>query len=90
MNWTVYLLRCADETQYCGITTDMNRRLDQHNQGRGAKYTRSRRPVSLLECALFPNKSIALKVECAIKKQPRTQKRETLLYWAQHYTQQSS
>ena len=46
--WYVYLLRCADATLYCGVTTDMERRLREHNAGsRGAKYTRARRPVEL-------------------------------------------
>ncbi|MEG1610852.1 MAG: GIY-YIG nuclease family protein, partial [Bilophila sp.] len=45
--WYVYLLRCADETLYCGVTTDMTRRLAEHNglQAGGARYTRARRPV---------------------------------------------
>ena len=47
--WYVYLLRCADATLYCGVTTDMERRLREHNAGsRGAKYTRARRPVELV------------------------------------------
>lgn len=45
--WYVYLLRCADGSLYAGITTDLDRRLAQHNAGTGAKYTRARRPVSL-------------------------------------------
>ena len=46
--WYVYLLRCADDTLYAGCTNDPPRRLQQHNAGQGAKYTRSRRPVSLV------------------------------------------
>lgn len=45
--WYVYLLRCADGSLYAGITTDLARRLAEHNAGTGAKYTRARRPVSL-------------------------------------------
>ena len=53
--WYVYLLRCADATLYCGVTTDMERRLREHNAGsRGAKYTRARRPVDLLARAERP------------------------------------
>ena len=47
--YTVYLLRCADETLYTGVTTDVNRRLSEHNtSAKGAKYTRARRPVRLI------------------------------------------
>ena len=53
--WYVYLLRCADATLYCGVTTDMERRLREHNAGsRGAKYTRARRPVELVCCVAQP------------------------------------
>ena len=48
MSWWVYLLRCGDGTLYTGITDDLDRRLAAHNAGRGAKYTRSRRPVTLV------------------------------------------
>jgi len=47
MPWTVYLVRCCDGSLYAGVTTDLERRLAQHNAGRGAAYTRSRRPVDL-------------------------------------------
>ena len=43
--WVVYLVRCADESLYCGITNDIERRLVAHNSGKGAKYTKSRMPV---------------------------------------------
>ena len=46
--WHVYLVRCADGTLYTGITTDLGRRMSAHNAGKGAKYTRSRRPVTLI------------------------------------------
>lgn len=45
--WTIYLLRCADGSLYAGITNDLAARISAHNEGRGAKYTRSRRPVEL-------------------------------------------
>lgn len=49
MGWTVYMVRCADDTLYTGVTTDIERRLREHNgSARGARYTRSRRPVSLV------------------------------------------
>ncbi len=74
--WYVYLLRCADETLYCGITTDMERRLAEHNglKSGGAKYTRSRRPVQLCSHAHCESRSAAQKLEDAIRKLPRHKK----------------
>ena len=70
----VYLLRCADGTLYTGFTNDLARRLAAHNAGRGAKYTRGRRPVELVYWESFSNKSSALRREYAIKQLPRRQK----------------
>ena len=70
----VYLLRCADGTLYTGFTNDLARRLTAHNAGRGAKYTRGRRPVELVYWESFSNKSSALRREYAIKQLPRRQK----------------
>lgn len=70
----VYLLRCADDTLYTGFTNDLARRLAAHNAGRGAKYTRGRRPVELVYWESFSNKSSALRREYAIKQLPRRQK----------------
>ena len=47
MSWCLYVVECADGSLYCGITNDLERRLKQHNDGKGAKYTRARRPVQL-------------------------------------------
>ena len=47
-NWIVYLIRCSDKSLYGGITNDLNSRLIEHNSGKGAKYTKSRRPVELV------------------------------------------
>lgn len=69
-NWVVYLVRCSDMSLYCGITTDLERRLGEHNNGTGAKYTRSRRPVTLVASASFPDRSSASKVEFRVKRQP--------------------
>ncbi len=77
-NWIVYLLRCADNTLYCGITNDIERRLKQHNNGSGAKYTRARKPVSLEACVDVANQSDALKLEIMVKKQKRNNKIEFL------------
>ena len=70
----VYLLRCADGTLYTGFTNDLARHLAAHNAGRGAKYTRGRRPVELVYWESFSNKSSALRREYAIKQLPRRQK----------------
>ena len=70
----VYLLRCADGTLYTGFTNDLARRLAAHNAGRGAKYTRGRRPVELVYWESFSNKSSALRRECAIKRLSRAEK----------------
>ena len=67
MPFFCYLLECADGTFYTGWTTDPARREDEHNAGRGAKYTRSRRPVKLIYVEEMPDKSSALKREIAIK-----------------------
>lgn len=74
--WQVYLVRCADDTLYCGVTTDMERRLAQHNglAAGGARYTRSRRPVSLVAVCPCAGRSDALRLEAAVKKLPRDAK----------------
>ncbi|MPN04191.1 hypothetical protein SDC9_151427 [bioreactor metagenome] len=72
--WQVYLLRCADDTLYTGIALDVAKRAAAHNAGRGAKYTRSRRPVTVLYTESCTGKSAALQREAAIKKLPRAQK----------------
>ncbi len=77
--WSVYLLRCADDTLYCGITTDIERRLKQHNAGTASKYTRSRIPVTLETVVDADSKSDALKLELKVKKQPRDRKKSFLL-----------
>ena len=74
MNWYVYILRCKDDTLYCGITPDMKRRLEQHRSGKGAKYTRGRGPLELVYCEALPSHSDALKRELAIKRLTRAQK----------------
>ena len=70
----VYLLRCGDGTLYTGCTNDLRRRLAVHNAGKGAKYTRSRLPVSLVYWESLPDKSSALRRESAIKRLSRAQK----------------
>lgn len=67
MSWYVYLMRCADDTLYCGMTDDIEKRLKAHNSGKGAKYTRARLPVELAYSEECPTRSYALKRERAIK-----------------------
>ena len=78
-NWQVYLLQCADLSLYCGITNDLKARIDTHNAGRGAKYTRGRLPVTLAAKSSEMTRSQALKVELQIKKLPRPKKISTLI-----------
>lgn len=62
-----YIVRCKDESLYTGYTVDLQRRLKQHNTGRGAKYTRGRTPVELVYYEEFTSASDAMKRECVIK-----------------------
>ena len=73
--WTVYIVRCADNTLYTGIAKDLGLRLEQHNRGDGAKYTRSRLPVELVYSESSASRSAALKREYVIKRLEREQKR---------------
>jgi putative endonuclease len=71
----VYILRCSDDTLYTGITTDLERRIDEHNHSpKGAKYTRARRPVTLIYHEALPGKADASRREYAIKAMTRRQK----------------
>lgn len=72
--WFVYILECSDKTLYTGITNNLERRLKHHNEGKGAKYTRGRRPVILLKCFEVESKGEALKLEFKIKQLPKEDK----------------
>ena len=72
--WQVYLLRCADDSLYTGVTNDLAGRLSTHNKGTGAKYTRSRLPVQLVHAEPATDRSAALQREAAIKKLSRADK----------------
>ena len=74
MAWYVYMLRCGDGSLYTGSTTDVERRLREHQGGTGARYTRSRPPVTLAYAEKAPDRSAAQRREAAIKKLPRAQK----------------
>ena len=77
--WYMYVVECADGTLYTGITTDLSRRINEHNYGsRGAKYTRSRRPVRLKLTDECDNHSNALRKELKFKKLTRKQKKEII------------
>ena len=77
-SWYVYILRCKDDTLYCGITPDLEKRLQQHNAGKGAKYTRGRGPLELVYREMVETHSDALKREIAIKRLSRTEKLELI------------
>lgn len=72
--YSVYLLRCADGTLYAGITNDLRRRLQQHNDGKGARYTSGRRPVKLVYAQNCASRSEALRREANLRKLSRRQK----------------
>lgn len=75
----VYILKCADQTFYTGITTDLDRRISEHNNSKlGAKYTKIRRPVKLVYSASFINRSEASIEESRIKKLSKSEKRNLL------------
>jgi putative endonuclease len=73
-DWVVYLVRCADESLYCEITNDIEKRLVAHNSGKGAKYTKSRMPVEMAGVSSKMTKSEALKLERRIKHIPAGKK----------------
>ena len=74
MNWLCYILRCADDTLYCGITNDLDKRLAAHNAGTASKYTRARLPVELVFAAPCADRSAASKREMEIKSLKRAEK----------------
>ncbi|WP_096085608.1 GIY-YIG nuclease family protein [Agaribacterium haliotis] len=74
-SWYVYLLRCADDSLYCGVTTELQRRVKEHNfSNKGARYTRARRPVSLAYSEKVSSRQQACRREAEIKKLSRKQK----------------
>ena len=77
-NWYLYILRCGDGTLYTGITNDVEKRLQAHRAGKGAKYTRGRAPLELVYRECCGSHSEALKREAAVKKLSRHQK-ETII-----------
>ena len=77
--WYLYVVRCNDDTLYTGVTTDISRRIHEHNTGsKGAKYTRARRPVELVYSVDYDNRSSAQQAEYNFKKLTRKQKNEVI------------
>ena len=74
MTWWVYLLRCKDDTLYCGIALDVEARLRQHQDGKGAKYTRGREPLAVVFREACESKAAALRRERLIKRLSRAAK----------------
>lgn len=76
--WYLYILRCKDNTLYTGITTDVEKRFEAHQSGKGAKYTRGRGPLELVYREQCGSHSEALKRECAVKAMTRQQKQDLI------------
>ena len=77
--WYVYMVRCADDSLYTGITTEVDRRVEEHNTDpKGAKYTKARRPVHLVYQKRCRNRSYASKQEAALKKLKRPAKQQLI------------
>jgi predicted GIY-YIG superfamily endonuclease len=72
--WFVYILKCADDSLYTGITTDLERRLRGHNAGEASRYTRTRLPVSMVYLEAHPDRSAASIREAALKALSRDEK----------------
>jgi len=77
-DWWVYILRCADGSLYTGMARDLMARLHVHNAGKGAKYTRGRRPLTLVYQEAWPHKSAALKREYQLKRLSRSAKEDLI------------
>lgn len=78
--WFVYMVRCVDGTLYTGITIDVDRRVEEHNASPlGAKYTRARRPVTLVYVAPYEDRSAATRAERDLKKKSREEKEQLII-----------
>lgn len=74
----VYFVKCRDNTLYCGYTNDLQKRIETHNKGKGAKYTIKRRPVRLVYFEQYETKSEAMKREYALKQLTRAEKEKVI------------
>ncbi|MFK7800464.1 MAG: GIY-YIG nuclease family protein [Anaerolineae bacterium] len=72
--WSIYMVRCADNSLYTGITTNVERRFSEHAEGKGAKYLKTRRPFKLVFQRPVGDRSQASKLEYAVKQLPKTKK----------------
>jgi putative endonuclease len=79
VHYWVYVIECADDSFYTGYTTDVERRVREHDRGEGAKYTRGRTPVELVHTEEFDSKSAAMSREYEIKQLSRHQKEELVV-----------
>jgi len=79
MNWVVYILECSDTSLYTGITTNLARRITEHEQGNGARYTRGRGPLNLKYMEYCNNRAEASRREASIKSLSRAKKLELIL-----------
>lgn len=77
MNYT-YVVECSDGTLYTGWTNNLEKRIACHNAGKGAKYTKTRRPVTLVYCEIFETKEDAMRREYAIKQMSRKEKQSLI------------
>ncbi len=75
-NWYLYMVRCADDTIYTGISIDVSARVTKHNSGRGAKYTSTRLPVRLIYSESQPDRISAMKREVQVKRWSRKMKED--------------
>jgi putative endonuclease len=82
-SWFVYLIRCRDGTLYTGVALDVDRRLAEHNAGRGGRYTRGRAPVRMVAASRALEKRAAYRLEWQLKQLRARDKPEALGAWAQ-------
>lgn len=72
--WFLYILKCADQSLYTGITKDLERRFKMHSEGKAARYTRTRRPLEMIYQETCRSRTEALTRECAVKRLPKPRK----------------
>ncbi|HCY84160.1 MAG TPA: hypothetical protein DHV36_03390 [Desulfobacteraceae bacterium] len=77
--WLVYLLECADKSLYCGVTKDLEARIQKHNQGKASRYTRSRLPVSCVAASPMLCKQDAFRLEYQTKQLPAAKKKDRVI-----------
>jgi putative endonuclease len=75
-SWSLYILKCSDGTFYTGVTTDLERRFREHQEGKASRFTRTRRPVALVYQEPCGTRSQALSRECAVKSMARRRKED--------------